>query len=98
MPSFEFGLGEIRLETAAGWRSWLEKNHERCEGVWLIYYHKAHRAELVAADLMADAGLRAVDAESAAMRFGGVRQETGWVWASLVARMLGGGLARSGCG
>lgn len=28
-------------KTRAQWRAWLEKNHERAEGVWLITYKKA---------------------------------------------------------
>ena len=113
MSSFDAGLREIHPKTRAGWRSWLKKNHARCDGVWLIYYrtstgkrrlsweaavrealcfgwidskdkpidderykqiftprkprsvwskvNKEHIAELIEADLMTDAGLRAVD-------------------------------------
>jgi uncharacterized protein YdeI (YjbR/CyaY-like superfamily) len=38
MPSFESELREIHPKTPAGWRSWLEKNHASCDGVWLVYY------------------------------------------------------------
>lgn len=38
MPSFESGLSEIHPKTPAGWRSWLENNHAKCDGVWLTYY------------------------------------------------------------
>ncbi len=38
MSSFDSARGEIHPKTSAGWRSWLEKNHEKCNGVWLIYY------------------------------------------------------------
>lgn len=38
MSSFDEGLSEIHPKTAAGWRTWLEKNHETADGVWLIYY------------------------------------------------------------
>ena len=38
MSSFDSELREIHPKTRAGWRSWLEKNHARCDGVWLIYY------------------------------------------------------------
>ncbi len=38
MSSFDSGLREIHPKTRAGWRSWLEKNHARCDGVWLVYY------------------------------------------------------------
>ncbi len=38
MSSFDSGLLEIHPKTRVGWRSWLEKNHDKREGVWLIYY------------------------------------------------------------
>jgi len=38
MSSFESKLREIHPKTRAGWRSWLKKNHAKCDGVWLIYY------------------------------------------------------------
>ena len=38
MSSFDSELLEIHPKTRAGWRSWLEKNHAKCDGVWLIYY------------------------------------------------------------
>ena len=38
MPSFDSALSEIHPKTQAGWRSWLEKNHAKCNGVWLIYF------------------------------------------------------------
>ena len=114
MSSFDSERSEIHPKTRAGWRSWLEKNHATCDGVWLIYYrtstgrrrlswedavrqalcfgwidskvkpidgerykqiftprktrsvwskiNKQYIAELIEAELMTDAGLRAVDA------------------------------------
>ncbi|MGH1492629.1 MAG: YdeI/OmpD-associated family protein [Acidimicrobiales bacterium] len=38
MSSFDSSLREIHPKTRAGWRSWLLKNHTKCDGVWLIYY------------------------------------------------------------
>jgi uncharacterized protein YdeI (YjbR/CyaY-like superfamily) len=38
MPSFDSELHEIHPKTPAGWRSWLEKNHAKHVGVWVIYY------------------------------------------------------------
>ena len=38
MSSFDSELREIHPKTRAGWRSWLEKNHAKCDGVSLIYY------------------------------------------------------------
>ena len=113
MTSFDSKLREIHPKTRAGWRSWLQKNHAKCDGVWLIYYrastgkrrlswedavrealcfgwidskvkpidderykqiftprkprsvwskiNKQYIAELIEAELMTDAGLRAVD-------------------------------------
>ncbi len=28
------------FKTAAAWRAWLERNHARKEGIWLVYYKK----------------------------------------------------------
>jgi uncharacterized protein YdeI (YjbR/CyaY-like superfamily) len=113
MASFDSELREIHPKTRAGWRSWLKRNHAKCDGVWLIYYrtstgrrrlswddavrealcfgwidskvkpldderykqiftprksrsvwskiNKQYIAELIEAELMTDAGLRAVD-------------------------------------
>ena len=41
MSSFDSELREIHPKTRAGWRSWLEKNHAKCDGVWLIYHRAA---------------------------------------------------------
>ena len=38
MSSFESKLREIHPKTRAGWRSWLNDNHAKADGVWLIYY------------------------------------------------------------
>ena len=38
MSAFDSQLCEIHPKTRAGWRSWLEKNHKRSDGVWLIFY------------------------------------------------------------
>lgn len=38
MSSFDDELREIHPKTRAGWRSWLEQNHAKHNGVWLIYY------------------------------------------------------------
>jgi uncharacterized protein YdeI (YjbR/CyaY-like superfamily) len=38
MSSFDSELHEIHPKTRAGWRSWLEENHAKHDGVWLIYY------------------------------------------------------------
>lgn len=113
MSSFDSKLREIHPKTRAGWRSWLNKNHAKRDGVWLIYYrtstgkrqlswedavrealcfgwidskvkpiddarykqiftprkprsvwskvNKQHVAELIEAELMTEAGLRAID-------------------------------------
>jgi len=38
MSSFDSGLREIHPKTRTGWRSWLEKNHAKSDGVWLTYF------------------------------------------------------------
>lgn len=31
---------QLYFENALAWRRWLEHNHKKCEGIWLIYYKK----------------------------------------------------------
>jgi uncharacterized protein YdeI (YjbR/CyaY-like superfamily) len=38
MPKFEEQLNQIQAANRQEWRVWLEKNHNKCIGVWLIYY------------------------------------------------------------
>jgi uncharacterized protein YdeI (YjbR/CyaY-like superfamily) len=38
MSAFDSKLREIHPKTRAGWRSWLKKNHAKCDGVWLIFF------------------------------------------------------------
>lgn len=41
-------MKEIYLKTRSEWRNWLEKNHDKSAGVWLIFYKKhsgAHSLE-----------------------------------------------------
>ncbi|MEN8788292.1 MAG: YdeI/OmpD-associated family protein [Flavobacteriaceae bacterium] len=35
-------LKELYFETPDKWRSWLEKNHDRCTGIHLIFYKVGH--------------------------------------------------------
>ena len=37
----ELPENSVFIETRAQWRTWLEENHTRAEGVWLIYNKKA---------------------------------------------------------
>ena len=38
MTSFDSELHETHPKTRAGWRSWLQENHAKHDGVWLICY------------------------------------------------------------
>jgi uncharacterized protein YdeI (YjbR/CyaY-like superfamily) len=40
MNQFEKKLGSLYARNRIEWREWLEKNHEKSPGVWLIYYKK----------------------------------------------------------
>ena len=33
-------MNEIYIKTRAEWRNWLEKNHDKNNGIWLIFYRK----------------------------------------------------------
>jgi uncharacterized protein YdeI (YjbR/CyaY-like superfamily) len=42
----------VQVETPAAWRAWLESNHTRSEGVWLVTYRKAAGKPVVSYDEM----------------------------------------------
>lgn len=33
-------MDEVYAQNRAAWRTWLEENHDKCDGVWLVYYKK----------------------------------------------------------
>ena len=33
-------MKEIYIKTRAEWRAWLEKNHDKSKGIWLVFYKK----------------------------------------------------------
>jgi uncharacterized protein YdeI (YjbR/CyaY-like superfamily) len=42
----------VQVEIPAAWRAWLESNHTRSEGVWLVTYRKAAGKPVVSYDEM----------------------------------------------
>lgn len=40
MPDKENKTGDYYAKDRKAWRKWLEKNHNKCTGVWLVYYKK----------------------------------------------------------
>ena len=93
----------VRARDRRAWRAWLERNHERSPGVWLLYYKKASGrpsvgyAEAVEEALCfgwIDSKLSSVDDESYKQVFTPRRPKS--VWSKLnkerVARLLEAGV------
>lgn len=49
--------GSVYAETRAAWRAWLEANHTRTEGVWLVTYKKATGKPYLSYDEMVEEAL-----------------------------------------
>jgi uncharacterized protein YdeI (YjbR/CyaY-like superfamily) len=71
----------------AAWRKWLEKNHAKSPGVWLIYYKKSSKkSNLVYNDAVEealcfgwiDSTMRPVDDEKYMQRFTPRKSKSGW--------------------
>lgn len=45
------------FKTAAQWRTWLERNHDRHKGIWLVYYKKSSGKSSVTYSEALDEGL-----------------------------------------
>ena len=69
------------------WRKWLEKNHAKCQGVWLIYYKKSTgKAKMVYNDAVEealcfgwiDSTARPLDGERFMQRFTPRKPKSGW--------------------
>lgn len=45
----------ILIKSRAEWREWLNKNHRRQEGLWVITYKKGHKLHVAAADIVEEA-------------------------------------------
>jgi uncharacterized protein YdeI (YjbR/CyaY-like superfamily) len=74
-------------KTRQQWRQWLEKNHAKSPGIWLIYYKKSTgKAKLVYNDAVEealcfgriDSTLRPLDAECFRQRFTPRKPKSGW--------------------
>jgi len=74
-------------KTRKGWRKWLEKNHAKSPGIWLIYYKKSSgKAKLVYNDAVEealgfgwiDSTMRPLDDERFMQRFTPRKPKSGW--------------------
>ena len=70
-----------------GWRKWLEKNHERSSGIWLIYYKKSSGKSRVRYDDAVeealcfgwiDSTIRSIDEEKFMQHFTPRKPKSGW--------------------
>lgn len=77
----------VQVETPAAWRAWLESNHTRSEGVWLVTYRKAAGKPVVSYDEMVcealcfgwvDSKPGKLDAERTMLYFAPRKAGSGW--------------------
>ena len=77
----------IHPETLAAWRAWLEQNHTRTEGIWLISYKKAtgkarfdynEAVEVALCFGWIDSKPNTLDEERSRLWFAPRKQGTGW--------------------
>ena len=78
---------QLYVATREEWREWLERNHDRSDGIWLIYYKKGSGNPRVAYDDAVEEALcfgwidstaKRVDEEKYAQRFTPRRRGSGW--------------------
>ena len=78
---------QLYVATREEWREWLERNHDRSDGIWLIYYKKGSGKPRVAYDDAVEEALcfgwidstaKRVDEEKYAQRFTPRRRGSGW--------------------
>ncbi|NJO89421.1 MAG: hypothetical protein HC831_11035 [Chloroflexia bacterium] len=43
-------MDELIFETRTDWRQWLAENHDKSEGIWMIYYKKHTKQRCVSYD------------------------------------------------
>jgi uncharacterized protein YdeI (YjbR/CyaY-like superfamily) len=77
----------VYCATREEWRSWLEENHDKCKGIWLIYYKKDSGRPRVPYDDAVeealcygwiDSTVRRIDEEKYAQRFTPRKPDSGW--------------------
>ena len=77
----------IHPKTRADWRRWLERNHERGEGVWFVMYKQSSGKARMGYDAAVEEALcfgwidsrtRAIDDERSALWMAPRRPRTGW--------------------
>jgi uncharacterized protein YdeI (YjbR/CyaY-like superfamily) len=85
----------VELEDRADWRTWLERNHERATGVWLVTWKKPTGRPRVDYDAAVEEALcfgwvdsrsRSVDGERTSLYFTPRKAKSNWS-ASNVARI-----------
>ncbi len=77
----------VYCATREEWRDWLEGNHDKCKGIWLIYYKKGSGKPRVPYDDAVeealcfgwiDSTVRRIDEEKYAQRFTPRKPDSGW--------------------
>jgi uncharacterized protein YdeI (YjbR/CyaY-like superfamily) len=77
----------VYCATREGWRDWLEGNHDKCKGIWLIYYKKGSGKPRVPYDDAVeealcfgwiDSTVKRIDEEKYAQRFTPRKPDSGW--------------------
>jgi uncharacterized protein YdeI (YjbR/CyaY-like superfamily) len=85
----------VELDDRRAWRAWLEANHDRPEGVWLVTWKKSARRPRVDYDAAVEEALcfgwvdsksRSVDAERTSLYFTPRKPKSAWS-ASNVSRV-----------
>jgi uncharacterized protein YdeI (YjbR/CyaY-like superfamily) len=81
------GMAPRMFRTAAAWRSWLEKNHDRAAEIWLAYYKKGSGKRSVTYEEALrealcfgwiDSTIRTIDAERYAQRYTPRNEKSIW--------------------
>ncbi len=83
----EAPLNSVHPKTRSEWRAWLEENHTREEGVWLVTYKKATEKPRIEYDVSVEEALcfgwidskpRKLDSERSLLWFAPRKARTGW--------------------
>ncbi|WP_424358152.1 YdeI/OmpD-associated family protein [Methanocella sp. MCL-LM] len=78
---------QLYVATRDEWREWLERNHDKSEGIWLIYYKKGSGKPRIPYDDAVEEALcfgwidstaKSIDEEKYAQRFTPRRPGSGW--------------------
>ncbi len=77
---------EIHLETRAQWRAWLQENHDRVDGIWLVSWRNGHGPRIPYSEIAEEAlcfgwidgQLRTIDDARSALRLTPRRKGSTW--------------------